>query len=113
MKCCDMKAGEMRTPFTVKMRSTTSLAGGATDVDFDTTRFTGRCKFVALSGSERLHAERINATTRNRITARYNAALIESDVIVIGSKLYNIRFINNVELRNRWMIIGIDGGVPI
>jgi len=42
---------------------------------------------------------------------RYFAGLVESDRVVIAGRRYNIVFINNVELRNRWVEIDLDGGV--
>jgi len=112
MKCCDYSAGMLRTPcqFQRKTRAPdgsggwseawTNLAGAAT-----------RCSFKALSGGERFQAQRAEATTRNRIVVRYFAGLTEADRVVIGGRRYNITFINNVKLRNRWFEIDLDGGV--
>ena len=77
-----------------------NLAGAAT-----------RCSFKALSGGERFQAQRAEATTRNRIVVRYFAGLVESDRVVIAGRRYNIKFIDNIELRNRWLVIDVDGGV--
>lgn len=39
--------------------------------------------------------------------------LTERDRAVIGGRAYNIRFINNLELRNRWLEIDLAGGVAL
>ena len=112
MKCCDYNAGMLRTPcqFQRKTRvidgaggwseAWTNLAGAAT-----------RCSFKALSGGERFQAQRAEATTRNRIVTRYFAGLVEGDRVVIAGRRHDITFINDVELRNRWLVIDVDGGV--
>jgi SPP1 family predicted phage head-tail adaptor len=65
----------------------------------------------AVSGSERFASDRIEATTRYRIVVRYFDGLLESDRVEIRSRVYNIRFINNVEFADRWLEIDLDGGV--
>ena len=54
---------------------------------------------------------RAEATTRNRIVTRYFAGLTEVDRVVIGGRRYEITFINNIEMRNRWVEIDLSGGV--
>jgi hypothetical protein len=42
---------------------------------------------------------------------RYFAGLRESDAVTINGARHNIRFINNVEQSNRWLVLDVDGGV--
>jgi SPP1 family predicted phage head-tail adaptor len=67
----------------------------------------------ALSGSERFASDRVEATTRWRIVVRYFSGLLESDIVVINSREYNIRFINNVEMADKWLEIDLNGGVAV
>lgn len=111
-KCCDITAGMLREPVTFQRQVSTDVPGGGVEVsyvdDFDT-----RCRFVPLSGNETFYAMRIDAQTRNRLTIRYTANLTESHVAVVRGQRYNIRYINNVEFRNRWLILDVDGGVAV
>jgi head-tail adaptor len=63
------------------------------------------------SGSERYASERVEARVSVKIAVRYFAGLLEADRVVINSKPYNIRFINNVDFRDEWLEISLDGGV--
>lgn len=114
MKCCDMNAGMLRTACQFqRVTRTTDGAGGWTVTWAAIAGAPTRCHFVALSGSERWQSLRVEATTTNRITVHYLAGLTEDDRVEIGGRMYNIRFINNLEMRNQWLVIDIDGGVAV
>lgn len=111
MKCCDITAGMLRTPCAFESKTKTlDGAGGWSETWATISGAATRCKFKALSGGERFQAQRAEATTRNRIVCRYFAGLSEDDRVVIDGRTYNIRFINNIELRNKFLEIDIDGG---
>lgn len=110
-KCCEYTSGMLREPITIERQTTTSLGGGATQIGW-ATRLSTRAYVKAVSGGERLYAERLDATTRNRIVIRYNSNVVESDRVVIRNRYYNITFINNVEFRDKWLEIDLDGGRP-
>jgi SPP1 family predicted phage head-tail adaptor len=112
MKCCDIHAGMLRRPVEFQRTGKQSDgAGGFFDAWGPIDGAPTRAKVVAASGSERFASGRVEAISRHRVTVRYAADLTERDAVVFGGKRYNIRFINNVEQRNRWMIIDVDGGV--
>lgn len=113
VSCCKYKRGDLRTLVTIKQQTRTQIAGGGYDIDYDTTRFTARCKFESLSGNEVFKTNRTDAQSRHKMLMTYNSALVESDIAIVNSKKYNITFIDNVEQRNRWMIVYVDGGVPV
>ena len=108
-KCCDFTSGMLREPITIERQQVTDIGGGASEIAW-TTRLTTRAYVKALSGTERLYADRLDATTRYRIVVRYNANIVESDRVVMRSRYYNIKFINNVEFRDKWLEIDLDGG---
>lgn len=80
-----------------------------------------------VSGAERVFNERLNAEVTVKATIRYRSDIKESDRVVFGSsgggggdevieldpsgKVYQIRHIDNIEFRNRWMVLSLDGGV--
>ena len=102
----------LRTPCQFQRKTRVSDgAGGWSEVWVNLAGAATRCSFKMLSGSERWQAMRTEATTRNRIVTRYFSGLVESDRVTIQGRAYNITAIDNVELRNRWLVIEIDGGV--
>ena len=110
MKCCDMTTGMLTKPVTIEKQDIAAGVGGASAITYST-RFSTRCKFTAASGSERMSAERRESLTQNRMTIRYNSALIESDRIFFRGKYYQITFIDNVENGDKWMVVSLSGGV--
>jgi SPP1 family predicted phage head-tail adaptor len=109
-KCCQYNAGQLREPVEFQEMQTVDIGGGATERQF-VTKFTTRGYMKPMSGSERLYAERLDAQTRNRLVIRYRADVTESDRVIIRGRAYQVRFISNVEFRNRWLEIDLDGGV--
>jgi SPP1 family predicted phage head-tail adaptor len=70
-----------------------------------------RAAFEPMSGNEAFRNGRVEAGIKARVTVRYFAGLREADRILIDSRAHNIRYIRNVEARNRWLEIDVDGGV--
>jgi SPP1 family predicted phage head-tail adaptor len=112
MKCCDYSAGMLRTPVQFqRLTRTSDGAGGATQAWGNLAGSATRAHVKALSGSERFASARVEATATHRITVRHFAGLTEADAVVFAGKRHNIRFINNVEQRNRWLEIDVQSGV--
>lgn len=110
--CGKYRAGQMRTACEFQRKTRTDDGAGGWSESW--TAIAGaptRCAFTSLSGSERMQAQRIEAPTRNRVACRYFAGLAEGDRIVIAGRAYEITFINNLEMRNRWYEIDVSGGV--
>lgn len=110
VKCCDITTGMLRTPFTIERKAQTANGSGGLD-EVWSTHATGFGAFKALSGFERLQSDRLDAQTSNRLTMRYLSTIKDKDRVDIGGRKYNIRFINNVEMGNRWHVLDLDGGV--
>ena len=110
MKCCNIKAGMLREPVEFQSQVKTDIGGGATTITY-VKRVSLRGHFKPMSGSERLYAERLDATTRNRLVIRYRSDLTESDRVIIRGRAYQIRSIINTEFRNKFLEIDLDGGV--
>jgi len=112
VKCCDYSAGMLRTPCQFQRKTKTpDGSGGWSEPWANLSGAATRCSFKALSGGERFQAQRAEATTRNRIVVRYFVGLRETDRVVIGGRRFDITFINDVDLRGRWLEIDLSGGV--
>ncbi len=114
MKCCDMHAGMLNEVISFERSTRTSDgSGGFTEEWAAITGAPTRAAVKALSGSERFASDRIEAISKWRITSRYFSDIKENDRVIIRSRAYNIRFVNNVELADRWLEIDLSGGVAV
>lgn len=112
MKCCDYNAGMLRTPVVFQRKTRTSDgAGGFTEAWATLVGSPTRAQVKAKSGGERWLSERTEASAQFAVTVRYFSGLLESDRIVFAGKAHNVRFINNVEQRSRWLVIDVSSGV--
>jgi len=112
VKCCDLHAGMLSTTVQFQRLSpVTDGAGGYAETWLPLSGAVTRAHVVAMSGAERYASGRVEATAKFRVTVRYFAGLRESDAVTINGARHNIRFINNVEQSNRWLVLDVDGGV--
>ena len=113
-KCCDINAGMLRTAVSIEAVTRTSDgAGGYTNAWAARSGAPTRAHVQFKAGSESMQSDRIEAKGSYKITMRYHSAVTESDRVVIGGRYHNIRAIDNVEMRNKWMILHCEVGVPI
>ncbi len=114
-KCCeDYHAGMLDEPVTFERPDNSDDGGGGyTQVWGAIAGASNRAYVKALRGQERYASDRVEASARYRVVVRYFAGLLESDAITIRTRRHNIRFINNVELRDRWYEIDVDQGVAV
>lgn len=112
MRCCDIHAGMLREPITIERVSRSANGkGGWTETWATLSGAPVKAHVKAISGRERFASDRVEATTRYRMVIRYFDGLKESDRVIIRDRVHNIRFIDNVEMRDRWLKIDLDGGM--
>lgn len=112
MNCCDITAGMLKTPVTFERMTRIADGSGGYNETWAKLRTTkGMVK--AMSGSERWASDRVEATSTHRLTVRYFSDLTEVDRVIVRGRPYNIRFINNVELEDKWLIIDMQLGVAV
>lgn len=104
MKCCDMTAAKLRHSIIVQRETRTADGQGGSSIVW-TTQASFRAYVQPVSGTERLFAQRIDATITHRIYARYRADIATSDRINMGGRLMQIKAIINMEERNKWIEI--------
>jgi head-tail adaptor len=113
MKCCDISAGLLREPVTFQRATRTSDGAGGSTLVWAAISGAPTRAFVKNTGGREIAAhDRVEAIARLKVVVRYSAGILESDRILIRSKAHNILHINNVEFRDRWLEIAVDGGVP-
>lgn len=112
VKCCDMNAGKLKEPVTFQRRTLTSDgAGGQTESWATVSGAPSRAYVTPVGGSERFSHDRVEAIVRLRLVTRYTTALREGDRVQIRNKVHNIRFLDNIEFKDKWLQIDVDGGV--
>jgi SPP1 family predicted phage head-tail adaptor len=113
VKCCNMSAGMLREPVTFQRQTRTSDgAGGFTETWATLAGSPSRAFVTPVGGREWMAHDRVESMPRLKLVVRYNAELRESDRVLIRSKQHDIVRIDNVEFRNKWLEITVDGGVP-
>lgn len=113
MACCgDYNAGMLKTPVVFQRKSQSpDGAGGWTETWAALSGSPTRAYVKAASGFERFLSNRVDAQSRWKVVVRYFSGLLEADRIQIDGRFANIRFINNVEMKNRWLEIEVEFGV--
>lgn len=112
VKCCDINAGQLRTP--VAFERKTNVADGAGGWTTSWAPIAGtptRARVEGLSGSERLMAQRVDATTSDKLICRYVAGISAADRVLVDGEPYRITWVDNVERRNKWLEMRLSGGV--
>lgn len=100
--------GEYRQELTVEKSTTTVTSGVTTDswATADATNDPIRAKVEDLTGDELLQAQALSAHARVRVKMRYFAGLEPALYrFIFGSRILNIKHVNNVESRNVTMIV--------
>lgn len=100
-------AGKLRHVVTLKRKTQTAdgLGGFA---DSWATLATARAELWTVGGSERQMAAQNHAVLTHRCRIRSYAGLTTADIVVLGSRSFNILFINDVEFRNREMVLDLE-----
>lgn len=106
-----MHAGLLREPVTFEeLTRTGDGAGGFTQTWAAISGAPDRAYVRAMSGRERYESDRTEAAASWRIVCRYFSGVDEVDRVVIRSRNYQIRFVNNLELRDQWLEIDLGLG---
>lgn len=117
-KCCGGKdkynAGMLKEPVTFQRKTPTpDGAGGFTEAWAAISGSPDRAMVKAMSGGERYVSSRLEATSSHKVVVRYYDGLTEVDRVVVRSRAYQIRFINNVDFEDRWLEISAEVGVAV
>lgn len=97
---------------TVALQSQTRTADGAGGYALSwSTYATVQGGLKQTSGREVEQADRLSAQAGFRCVIRYRSDVAAQHRIVIDSLAYQIRAIENVEFRNRWLVLTLESGV--
>lgn len=114
MKCKDLNAGKLRTAVTFERATRTSDgAGGYTEAWATITGAPTRAAVKHFTGRETMDADRIEFVSRTRLFTRYNSGLKQGDRVTMGSKVYNIQSVIDIEMRGKYLQIDLKQGVAV
>jgi SPP1 family predicted phage head-tail adaptor len=109
-----MKSGMLKEAVAFqRLTGTTDGAGGFTEAWAAIPATPTRGHVKAMSGGERWHSDRVEASSTHKIVVRYNSSLTTKDRVVIRGLAYNIRFIDNMEMADKWLYITAEVGVAV
>ena len=115
VKCCDITAGELRESITIQKQVEVPGSMGGQELTWED-RFAARAGIKMMSGREQLQHDKLEVRATHKFTIRFNSTIIESDRIVHvkngKTEWFDIKSIDNVEYRNKWMLIVADRGGP-
>lgn len=110
MRCCDMTPGMLRT--TVALQSQSRSADGAGGFEHTwSTYATVQGGLKQASGREVVQSDRLSAQAGFRCVIRYRSDVQPQHRVVIDSVAYQIRSVENVEFRDRWLVLTLESGV--
>ena len=66
---------------------------------------------IAMSGSERFHAQRVEAVSSWQVWGKGLEGIKEADRVTIGGVIYQVHFVNNTEGRGHWTVLDVGKGV--
>lgn len=95
---------ELVHPVTVKRKPDTVDSLGQQTSDYATVA-TGKAKIETLLGKELEQARILAPQATTRVTMRYNSVIDELCRIYFGTRIFEVGYINNVEQRNKKLIL--------
>lgn len=110
MKCCDIKAGDLRNQVSLQRKQNNSDGAGGSIITW-LEYATPWCKITPKTGGEKLYLGRLDAQGLSSVTMRYRADIVASDKLVFKGQEFQIRSIINVEERNKYTELLIERGV--
>lgn len=112
MKCCDYNAGMLRQQLVIQsLTKVSDDEGGWTEVWSDVA--TLPAKVEPVSGGEYWQGMKLEAHLTHRATVRYYAGLDATMRAKLGTRLFNIRSVMDIEERHRWHVLMMEEGVRV
>ena len=109
MKCCDLSAGKLRHTIELeRLKSVPDGAGGWSQKWVS--QGTLRAMMKPVSGRERMEYERLESVVTFRCVIRFRSDIRASDRIRYNGRVYNIRYIYDIEERRKWLELELGQG---
>jgi SPP1 family predicted phage head-tail adaptor len=109
MKCCDITPAMLNRKVSIYRLVLTQTSTGSSKSWVKVADVWAKIK--NMSGTELVHADQLGATAFSDFTIRYRAGMVETMKLVYRDTDYQIRYINNVDEADMWLIIKAERGV--
>jgi SPP1 family predicted phage head-tail adaptor len=110
VKCCDITAGMLRHHVVIERLTKTPDGLGGWVKSWGLVAIT-RAYMRVTGGSEVNSQDRLNMVQRQRAYIRYRSDLLPNDRLVFDGKPFQIRVINDLEFRKKWLELDLESGV--
>jgi len=111
MACEEVCAGELRHAVSYQEAIRTPNSSGGTGSPVWSEQAVLMCKIRELSGKEAFMHHRLESQAVAEFTARYRSDLKTEGRLVVDGESFNIRWLNDVDRRKRWIKIVAERGV--
>lgn len=101
-------AGALRDTVTIEKNTGTSRGSMGSNVPSWVTHGTRRCALRTLTGREAFIGDTLQARVDHEIEFRYLAGVTPAMRAVVGTRTFDIHSINNVENRNKVLILIVE-----
>jgi SPP1 family predicted phage head-tail adaptor len=99
-----MQVGKLRHSIKLQHRTESQAPDGSVTYTW-TTYATVWAAIKPISGKEAFIAEQAKVDADYEITIRYNSAVISTDRVLFGARIFDINYPKNIEERNEWLIL--------
>lgn len=110
MKCCDLTAGMLRQRIELQAEQSTPDGSGGLTTEWHTFA-TVRAHIKALSGAQRLQAERLESVVRYRAVIRFRDDVFANVRVLYNGRAYNVQAVWDIEERRQWLELDLAQGV--
>jgi SPP1 family predicted phage head-tail adaptor len=112
VKCCDITPGQLRSSVTIQSPTRTADGGGGFSVAWSLVATVG-ARVRQKSSREPFVDQRLSAQRFLECVIRYRSDVNEEQRAVVEGVAYQIRNVEDVELRKRWLVLTLEGGVAV
>lgn len=110
MNCNDIKSGQLITPVKLRRETVGKDQYNARKVTY-TEYATPMAKVRTISGGRRDRTDYDSMRLKLQAAIRYRTDMAQSDRVEVRGTEYRIASIDNVEMRNRWLVIELAEAV--
>lgn len=110
MKCCTIKAGDLRHSIELQSEVQTPDGSGGVTREWQTYA-TPRAKITGLNGRERFEADRIESPVQYRAVIRFRDDVETRHRVLYNGRAHDIRAVIDIEERRKWLELDLTRGV--
>lgn len=111
MACQKICSGDLRHEVSVQGEIKTDDGAGGDTITW-VEKFKIMCGMRQRTAGEKLMQQDLRSHAVVVFSCRYRADILTTDKLVFGSEDYNIHSIDNLEFKNKWLVMNAERNVP-